>query len=127
MSSIEFDTSELYALAKDLLDAAQVRDFEKVMHKAANNIKRVMKADAIGHRHLPGLPSRVNYDFDTAAGGRYVSVIVGFDKKKQGNLANIAAFGSRNNAPVMDITRGLREELPRLERWLSDFTSGVLK
>jgi hypothetical protein len=95
------------------------------MHRAANNIKRTMREDATGHRHLPGLPSTVNYDLESDAEG--VDIEVGFDKLGQGNLANIAAFGSRNNAPVMDITRGLREELPRLERWLSDFTSGVLK
>jgi hypothetical protein len=127
MSEIHFDTSEVDALAADLLNAADVKGFERVMKRAATNIKRTMKEDASGHRHLPGLAARVNYDFDTAAGGRYISVVVGFDKKRQGNLANIAAYGSRNNAPVMDITRGLRLELPRIEQWLSDFTSGVLK
>lgn len=127
MSEVHFDTSEVDALADALLDAAQVKGFASTMRKAAMNIKRTMREDASGHRHLPGLASKVNYDFDTAAGGRYISVIVGFDKKGQGNLANIAAYGSRNNAPVMDVTRGLRAEVPRLSQWLSDFTSGVLK
>jgi hypothetical protein len=125
MSSIEFDTSELDALARDLLDAAQVRDFEKVMHKAANNIKRTMREDASGHRHLPGLASKVNYEI--ASTGREVMVIVGFEKKGQGNLANFAAYGSVNNAPVLDITRGLRAEIPKLERWLGALAKDALR
>ena len=134
MSSGWIDTSELNALAKDLLDGAQVRDLEKVMHRAANNIKRTMREDASGHSHLPMLAHTVNYDLVTT--GSQVAVVVGFEKKKvvgggkyrtPGNLANIAAYGSRNNAPVMDITRGLRMELPALETWLGDLATRWVK
>jgi hypothetical protein len=121
MSSIEFDASDLQALADDLTAAERVPGLEAVMHRAANNIKRTMREDATGHRHLPGLPSTVNYDLESDADS--VDIEVGFDKKGQGNLANIAAFGSVNNAPVMDITRGLRIELPALEAWLGDLAT----
>ena len=99
----DFDTSELDALARDLSVAAAkvIPAIVPVAHRAGGKIKAVMKADASGHRHLPGLASTVNYDLDTTP--TTVTVDVGFRKIGQGNLANIAAFGSVNNAPVMDI------------------------
>ncbi len=117
MSEINFDTSELDALADDLVKSARAVAVEGVMKRAAVNIKRTMKEDATGHRRLKGLPSKASYDI--AATPVEVSIVVGFEKKGQGNLANIAAFGSRNNAPVMDITRGLRLEVPHVEKWLA--------
>ena len=125
MSSIEFDASDFDRLADDLTAAERIPGLEATMHRAANNIKRVMREDASGHRHLPGLPSTVNYDLDSD--GDVVEIEVGFDKRGQGNLANIAAFGSVNNAPVMDITRGLREELPRLEKHLGNAIRDFLR
>lgn len=125
MSDIHFDTSELDALADDLVKSAQAVAVEGVMKRAANNIKRTMKEDASGHRHLPGLARTVSYDIASTA--REVAIVVGFEKKGQGNLANIAAYGSRNNAPVLDITRGLRLELPNVEKWLAKLATGAFQ
>ena len=122
----DFDTSELDALARDLSVAAAkvIPAIVPVAHRAGGNIKRIMQKDASGHRHLPGLASTVNYDLDTTP--TTVTVDVGFRKIGQGNLANIAAFGSVNNAPVMDITRGLREEVPNFMRWVAKVGSEAI-
>ena len=113
---LNFDHSELDALAADLVKApAKVLPaIVPVVNRAGVKIKATMKSDASGHRHLPGLSRAVGYDVDVTA--TTASVEVGFAKQGQGNLANIAAFGTSNNAPVLDITRGLYEELPYFMR-----------
>jgi hypothetical protein len=109
---LSFDHSELDALALDLVKApARVLPaIIPAVNRAGMKIKATMKADASGHRHLPDLARTVGYDVTVSP--LSASVEVGFAKTGQGNLANIAAFGTSNNAPVMDITRGLYEELP---------------
>lgn len=114
-----FDTSELDALAREFM-AAPARIIPALVptaNRAGNNIKRTMKKDASGHGHLPGLSTMVEYDVDVNPTS--ISVEVGFRKEGQGNLANVAAFGTTNNAPVMDITRGLVEEVPKFMRWVA--------
>ena len=109
----DFDTSELTALANDLTTAAArtMAALVPVAAKAGVNIKRIMQDDATGHRGLPGLPRFVEYDLTTRATS--VTVEVGFRQEGTGNLANIAAFGDGTHPPVMDITRGLKEEAPK--------------
>ena len=113
------DVSDVEAFADELAEAAlfAMPRIAPVMKKAGVNIKKAMKADATGHRHLRGLPRWVNFDFEQDANS--VTVTVGFTKSGQGNLANIAAFGTVKNAPVMDITRGLRAEVPAVVDWLA--------
>lgn len=121
-----WDTSELDALAREFM-AAPLRIIPALVptaHRAGGNIKRVMKADASGHDFLPGLASTVEYDLKQTPTS--IAVEVGFRKEGQGNLANIAAFGSVNNAPVMDITRGLDEELPKFMRWVAQVGSEAI-
>lgn len=113
----EIDTSELDALAASFA-AAPARVMAAIVPvagKAGVNMKRTMRKDASGHSHLPGLASKADYTVEASAS--QVSVEVGFRKEGQGNLANVAAFGTANNAPVMDITRGLVEEVPKFMRW----------
>lgn len=109
----DFDTRELGSLAQDFTAAGTkvIPALVPVASKAGVNIKRTMKSDASGHDHLPGLASKVNYEVSVHP--LSVEVEVGFVDEGQGELANIAAYGSVNNAPVMDITRGLNEEVPR--------------
>ena len=123
---LRFDARELDALTRDLLaaPAKALPAIVPVAHKAGVNIKSTMKKDATGHRHLPGLPRTVEYDVAQSAAS--VTVDVGFRKEGQGNLANIAAFGSVNNAPVMDITRGLYDELPNFMRWVAKVGSEAI-
>ena len=87
-------------------------------------MKGILRKDSSGHSHLPGLSRTVEYDVDVAPTS--VTVEAGFRKQGQGNLANIAAFGSVNNAPVMDITRALDEEVPRFMRWVVKVGSEAL-
>lgn len=115
----EFDTSELNRLAFDLATAPArvIPALVPVAHRAGGNVKRSMRKDASGHRHLPNLPAFVNYDVDVSATS--ITVDVGFRKEGAGNLANVAAYGTVNNAPVMDVTRGLRAEVPNFLRWVA--------
>ena len=121
-----FDHSELDALARDLMAAPLkvIPALVPVANRAGVNMKRVMKSDASGHGHLPGLASKVNYKVEVAAGS--ITVEVGFVDEGQGELANIAAFGTSKNAPVMDITRGLTEEVPNFMRWCAKVGSEAL-
>lgn len=111
MSGVHFDTSQVDRLAVDLSEAPKRIQLgaKRVMKRSAQNIKTTMKADASGHGHLPHLSDFVGYDQQGEYGYR-----IGFAKAGQGNLANIACFGSVNNAPVMDLNHGLRIETPRL-------------
>lgn len=117
MSRIHFDTGEVDRLALNLSKAPgrMQRKAPKVFEVAANKVKRGMRRDASGHNYLSGLASTVNYD---KLGD--LSYEIGFDKIGQGHLANIAAFGSVNNAPVLDLNAPLRRELPFILRHLAD-------
>lgn len=121
-----FDTSELDALARDLAAAPAkvIPAIVPVANRAGVSMKGVMRRDASGHSHLRGLSRTVEYDVTVDATS--VTVDVGFRKQGQGNLANIAAFGTSNNAPVMDITRGLTAEVPKFMRWVAQVGSEAL-
>ena len=121
------DAHELQDLAASLMAAAAVITpaLVPVANKAGVNIKKRMKADASGHRHLPGLARTVNYDVET--GADYIEVEVGFEKKGQGNLANIAAFGTSRNGPVMDITLGLKAEVPSFTKYALKVAAEAIK
>ena len=121
-----FDASELDALARDFMAAPAkvIPAIVPVANKAGVSMKGVMRRDASGHSHLPGLSRTVEYDVSVDASS--VTVEVGFRKQGQGNLANIAAFGTSNNAPVMDITRGLTVEVPKFVRWVAQVGAEAL-
>lgn len=86
-----------------------------VMAKAAVNIKDGMRQDFSGHNHAPAIPRAINY---TQTG---LAIEVGVDKSgPQGGLGNLLAFGSSNNAAVVDHTAAMRRELPTLEKWLGE-------
>lgn len=115
--AIHFDTSQLDRLSVDLSEAPdRIKEkAPKVFEVGANKIKRGMKRAASGHRYLPSLDAHVSYDKHGP-----LDYEIGFDKVGQGNLANFAAFGSINNAPVMDHTLALREETPSIMSNLAD-------
>ena len=122
----DFDTSELDRLAADFTVAAAkiVPALLPTTNKTGVQMKAILKKDSTGHSHLPGLPSKAEYDVKSAATS--VTLEVGFRKEGQGNLANIAAYGSVNNAPVLDITRGLTEELPKFMRFIGEAAAKAL-
>lgn len=111
------DHRELDALGLHLTaaPAAVIPAILPAANRAGLNIKRRMGRDASGHAHLKGLGSKVEYEVTPSVSS--VEIEVGFRDEGLGELANIAAFGSVNNAPVMDITAGLTEELPKLVRY----------
>jgi len=114
---IHFDSSEVDRLAGNLTKAPgrMQRRAPKVFFVGATKIKRGMRRDASGHGHLSNLPGAVNYD---RLGD--LDYEIGFDKKGQGHLANFAAFGSINNAAVLDLNAPLRREIPFILRHLAD-------
>lgn len=115
---ISWDASEVNHLAIDLSQAPgrMQRKAPKVFARGAFEIKNRIQRAASGHRHLPHLDDHVSYD---SLGP--LSYEIGFDKRGQGSLANIAAFGSVNNAPVMQSPAMLaRHEIPEILRHLGD-------
>lgn len=115
---LHWDTSEANRLAVDLSKApgrAQ-RKAPAVFARGAFEIKNRIKRAAKGHGHLPQIEAHVSYD---ELGP--LTYEIGFNKVGQGNLANIAVFGSVNNAPVMESPVMIaRYELPEIERHLGD-------
>ena len=110
------DHRSLDALAGDLL-AVPARVIPAILptaNRAGLNIKRRMSKDVSGHPHLSALPRTVEYEVTPKPSS--VEIEVGFRDEGQGELANIAAYGSVNNAPIFDITAGLTEELPTFVR-----------
>lgn len=116
---VEFRDTEVKELVVDLrhADGRVKRNAATTMREAAGRVKRNIRKAATGHRHLGQLPSTVGLSRLDAAGLAYE---VGFDKRGQGNLANIIVYGSVNNAPVFSIAPSLRKEVPWLERHLSE-------
>lgn len=119
-----FDTSEVDRLAADLSQARGrvQRQGAKVMLVGANKIKKKMREDlndglSSRRSHLKQLPIKVSYDRLDPLGLGYE---IGIDKGGQGNLGNVAAFGTANNAPVFDHTSALRREVPYIVRHLAD-------
>jgi hypothetical protein len=118
MTNLHWDTSEVDRLAVDLSEAPGrlQRKAPAVFARGAFEIKGRIKRAASGHSHLPSLDNHVSYD---RLG--LLEYEIGFDKIGQGNLANIAVYGSINNAPIMPSPAELaRLELPEIERHLGD-------
>lgn len=116
MTRLEWDTSEVNRLAVDLSNAPGriQRRAPKVFARGAFEIKNRIKRAASGHRYLPSLDAHVSYDRRGL-----LEYEIGFNKRGQGNLANIAVYGSINNAPIMESPAMLaRPELREIERHL---------
>ena len=114
---VSIDTSEVDRLAVDLGKAGYRATLAatKVIAKGAGKVSENMRQDFTGHSHAPLIPRAVNYDV------RGLSFEVGVDKSgPQGGLGNLLAFGSSNNAAVVDHTASLRKELPAIEKYLAD-------
>lgn len=115
-----FDASEVHALAADMqmAPAKVMLALVPVAHTAGNKMKAGLRRGASGHRRLAGLSAGISYELDVTPS--QVKVEAGwFNPTGQGHLENIAAFGSVNNAPVMDITEPLRAEVPAFVRWVA--------
>lgn len=108
------DTSELRALAVDLGKAsgAVVKGADRVLERGALGVKNAMVEDAQARHSGFGkhFPRSISYDADGRLG-----YVIGPDKSRtQGALGNLLYFGSKNNAPTLDIEAGLIAEEPKL-------------
>lgn len=118
-ADLHFDTTQIELLAKDLRSADDRvhRAASATLKKGAVKIKRGMKRDfantrgVAGHKgYYPHIAKAINFD---QLGP--LAYEIGIDKGQsgdQGDLGNILAFGSANNAPVVDHTAALRREAP---------------
>lgn len=124
MTRLHWDTSEVDRLALDLSEAPgrMQRKAPGVFARGAFEIKNRIKRAASGHDYLPSLDAHVSYDRRG-----FLDYEIGFDKVGQGNLANIAVYGSINNAPIMESPAMLaRPELREIERHLGDVGEGAV-
>ncbi len=84
--------------------------------KAGMAIKKNTQRRWAGMKHLPKLPGLVSYDVFSVPGA--VAVEVGPDHVGQGELANVAEFGTKNNAPRPGLSPSLDEEEPKVITFL---------
>jgi len=118
---LHFDTSQVNRLAVDLSEAPKRLQFRarKTMKRSALEIKRRMAKDFSGHRQAGGVPFSLEFQQLDAAGFAYE--IGELDSAgRQWGLAAILAYGTSNNAPVVDHTAGLWREAPVMAMHLGD-------
>lgn len=121
--SVDFTADGLDRLVVDLGKAGRkvTLGSAKVMAVGARKIRDGMREDFTGHAHAPAIPRAVDY---TVTG---LAFEVGVNKNgPQGALGNLLAFGSSNNAAVVDHTAAMRRELPSLQRYLADVAEDAL-
>lgn len=111
------DLSEVRALATDLGKVSKEveREADKVLERGALGVKNAMAEDARARHSGSGkhFPNSISYDRRYGVGR--MSYEIGPDKsRRQGALGNLLYFGSRNNAPTLDIEAGLIAEEPKL-------------
>lgn len=111
------DLSEVKALATDLGRTTKEveREADKVLERGALGVKNAMVEDAKSSHsgYAKRFASSISYDRRYGVGR--MSYEIGPDKSRpQGALGNLLYFGSRNNAPTLDIEAGLIAEEPRL-------------
>ena len=123
---MNIDTSELDALRADLLNEGSTigRKVHAVMKKAAVNIKQEWRSNAAASsgRHAAGYPSTITFDERSEQ-----EIIIGPEKRGQGNLGAILEYGSVHNPPHNDGKRAADKEEPNLEREIEKLTEKFLQ
>ena len=110
------DLSEVKALATDLGRTTKEveREADKVLERGALGVKNAMVEDAKSSHsgYAKRFASSISYDRRYGVGR--MSYEIGPDKSRpQGALGNLLYFGSKNNAPTLDIEAGLIAEEPK--------------
>lgn len=119
------DTSQVTRLAVDLSQAPGrlQRRAPRTMRRSALEIKKKMQADFSGHRYAGAVPLSLEFEQRDALGLAFE--IGELDSSgRQWGLAAILAFGTANNAPVVDHAAGLRRETPTMLNHLADDAEG---
>lgn len=93
------------------------------MKKSALEVKRGMQRDFSGHSYAP----RVKYSLEFQSLGGNAYEIGELDSSgPQWGIAAILAFGTSNNAPVVDHTAALRRETPKMLDYLGRDAEGAV-
>lgn len=109
------DLREVRALATDLgkTTKAVEKEADRVLERGALGVKNAMVEDA---QRLTGHAKHFHrsISYDRRYGVGRMGYEIGPDKDRiQGALGNLVYFGSKNNAPQLDIEAGLIAEEPK--------------
>lgn len=121
------NTRDLDAWADSLERAADElpEQAEKVVGRGLLNIKKDWKARWTGHAHIPHLPNAINYD--VVRRGDDIGGEVGVDqRKRQGPLGGIIAWGDGPNAPLPGPLEAIAAEEPKFEKAMADLLEKLL-
>lgn len=115
MEIISIDASEVADLAIDLggADERMPPEMRKIVKRGALEIKKGMQKDFTGHRYAPEV--RLSLEFSQAGSNAFIAQarIGELDSAgPQWGLAAILAYGTSNNAPVVDHRAALWREVP---------------
>lgn len=118
------DASEVDHLIIDLHGAPgrMSKKNRKIVQRGAFNIRRGMGKDFSGHGHAPHLGT-ATFEVDMKGSNAFTAraEIGELDSGgPQWGIAAILAFGTSNNAPVVDHTAALRRETPIMLRYLAE-------
>lgn len=119
--AVEFDTSEVAALGKVLVEASAgtMADVGRVVARGALNIKTDAARRISGHPRFRRLPAAINFDLFTSLRGPAAEI--GPDHRKpQGNLGHISEYGTPTSAPIPYMTPAAEAEEPRFVKALED-------
>lgn len=108
------------------VNARMKTGIDRVMKRAAVNIKNTMRDDFSRSKHFHQIGKTINFDIESDDSS--VEVEIGPDKRyRSGRLANIAYFGSsRGGGGTVDVENGLRKEAPVLSEYLRRVMGDVL-
>ena len=127
--AVDFDTSELRSLARDLTNAgtAAARDIKPVVSRGALAIKNQMRAEMGASPHFKGTASSITYDITERADGVEAEIGAKVGAGETGGLAHIAYFGgSTGGGTVADPQAALDAETPRFIAALEKIVGDIL-
>lgn len=111
---------DLHRLVVDLQDAGDraQRESYRALRYEAMTMKKDWQRRVSGSSRLRGLAAAVGYDI-LPAGLRSVTAEVGYDQRGQGELGNIAEYGTSTMGPVLPAgDEVLKAGAERLEKFL---------
>lgn len=122
--SINFDFSEVTALAADLSQEAEMAPVKvrQAMEVTARKVRDSTREKWSGSEQVPGAARSVSYEFTGFSGafGSALSCEVGYETGGQGSVAGMLEVGTPTTGPRGYLTGALKENE-------ADFVSGILK